>query len=175
MLLRIAPAMLQDGRYKCVISREIFEELTRTQKFFERYPWRVDYRSKLKKLPDSVQKSKDYLNLLEVVRLRILETASYGISNKDKRILVCALQMGFELCSGDTLLCEFAHKEFTGTFKGSVSSLGLLNRWLEEGLVAWSPDLEAVMREWKAMHEKPQPDTAISAFKRITGKPYVGP
>jgi hypothetical protein len=45
MLLRIAPDMFADPRYRCVTIAPVFNEYVRTQRFKHRYPWREALRS----------------------------------------------------------------------------------------------------------------------------------
>ena len=48
MLIRIAPDMFTDERFDCVTVQEVCEEIFRTQRFKTKYPWRSDYKDKIR-------------------------------------------------------------------------------------------------------------------------------
>ena len=67
MLLRIAPDMFADKRYECVTIRQVWEEITQTQKFKSKYPWRKDYARHIQSLPKSTVETADYQLTLRAV------------------------------------------------------------------------------------------------------------
>ena len=69
MLLRIAPDMLTDERYNCVVPSLVRDELFRTQKFKDKYPWRTRYKSQVVTLPASLAQTDEYLRMLQTVDL----------------------------------------------------------------------------------------------------------
>ncbi len=48
MLIRIAPKMFNEKEYECLTVKEVHQEIKRTQKFKEKYQWRIDFLPEIK-------------------------------------------------------------------------------------------------------------------------------
>jgi mRNA-degrading endonuclease RelE of RelBE toxin-antitoxin system len=139
MLIRIAPDMFRDDRYGCVTIQEVFQELFRTQKFKTRYPWRESYKSKIKTLGTSRVKQGDYElclqaveNLISASKINKRTGHFFNLSSVDQKIAACSIVHDFTLTTVDDDLADFIRQEFSGS---SISPLGIINDWLEKGLV----------------------------------------
>jgi hypothetical protein len=93
MLIRIAPDMFTDERFDCVTVQEVCEEIFRTQRFKTKYPWRTDYKDKIRP-SNSPRNTGDAFELhLDVVR-RLVDAGrtssrtgkAFGLSFVDKKI-----------------------------------------------------------------------------------------
>jgi hypothetical protein len=63
MLLRIAPEMFSDHRYKCKTIREVHDEFVQTTKFKTKYPWTRGMRERIKvTVLTETQKQKEQQN-----------------------------------------------------------------------------------------------------------------
>jgi len=58
--------------------------------------------------------------------------------------------------------------------KSNISPLGIINRWLREGLIEWNDQLHRYVIDWKTNNEHPQPQKQIREFKKLTGLSYPG-
>lgn len=179
MLIRIAPDMFRDDRYGCVTIQEVFQELFRTQKFKSRYPWRESYKNKIKTLGASRVKQGDYGLCLQTVR-NLISTGKinkrtghfFNLSSVDQKIAACSLAHNFTLTTVDDDLADFIRQEFSGS---SISPLGIINDWLEKGLVKWGNNLQTIIEDWDKCNEHPQPKKEVKRFEKITDFKYSGP
>lgn len=131
--------MFRDDRYGCVTIQEVFQELFRTQKFKTRYPWRESYKSKIKTLGTSRVKQGDYElclqaveNLISASKINKRTGHFFNLSSVDQKIAACSIVHDFTLTTVDDDLADFIRQEFSGS---SISPLGIINDWLEKGLV----------------------------------------
>lgn len=182
MLIRIAPNMFIDPNFECVTLPEVREEIVRTQRFKTKYPWRNRYRDKLKCVPISyLNNSADYKLYCETSQLIINSGAInsksdrlFNLSRVDIKVLSFALSEGYKLATGDAGIKEFAMQEFKDDYKGSISPLGMINMWLQNGLIKWNDKKHDYLSDWAASNEDPQPRRQKSLFKKLTGKKYPG-
>ena len=72
----------------------------------------------------------------------------------------------------DSYGCVTIRQEFSGS---SISPLGIINDWLEKGLVKWDNNLQAIIEDWDKCNEHPQPKKEIKRFEKNTGFKYTGP
>lgn len=136
-LLRIVPDMFIDPKYECITLPEIYNEVFRTQKFKNKYPWRINYKSKVKPLPFSHYKTPIFIEMHRSIQLLlgtgIVDSRTgelFNLSPEDCVLATCALANNYELSSGDSGLVVFAKQEFPDFFKGNLSALEVINRWL---------------------------------------------
>ena len=69
MLIRIAPEMFCDDRFECVTIPEVIHELFQTQKFKTSYPWRKEFKSKIKAIRTSEIEKGDFKIYLQSIRV----------------------------------------------------------------------------------------------------------
>jgi hypothetical protein len=58
--------------------------------------------------------------------------------------------------------------------KSNISPLGIINRWMREGLIKWNEELHSYVADWKTNNEPSQPQKQIRMFKKLTGLSYPG-
>ena len=179
MVIRIAPDMFTDEKYECATTAKVHNELFRTQKFKEKYPWRANYKPHVSTLGSSVT-STDGVNLHLSVINAIIETGVTNpdtgflvdLSPTDKHVIACATANQFDISSVDRNLVYFAESQFDIR---NVTPLGLVNHWLEQGLISWNDHLQMVIADWQSCGESEQPLCEVGRFQRLTGYRYVGP
>ncbi len=182
MLLRIVPQMFEDERFECITIREVYNELTQTTKFKNKYPWAASMRNKLKSLP-SGETGKDEVKFYQDA-IKILNDNGtidqgtdrlFNLSREDIKVMACALALGHSVTSGDGGLVRFLEQEFKDDFKGNISPLELINTWLEKGLLSWDDTKHEYIAEWNANEEHAQPKKEIAKFTKLTRRSYPGP
>lgn len=175
MLLRIAPDMLADERYNCVVPSLVRDELFRTQKFKDKYPWRTRYKSQVVTLPASLAQTDDFNRSLQIVELLVSSSRNertgrrYGLSGVDKRLAALVIANEYQSSTGDSDLRDFLFQEFEIP---NISPLEIINDWLARELIKWDDDRQAVLEDWKRCNEHPQPKEHIKNFEVITGRAY---
>lgn len=182
MVIRIAPDMLNDDRYDYFTIQEVRKEIIRQQKFKDKYPWRQKFKDKIRCIPNSeiinndlVDQYNDVINLLIENNTTNNKTGRlFDLSSVDKKFIACAFSFGFKISTGDGDIKDIANQEFSKTFKGSVSPLGMVNMWIRNGLVNWSDKLHGYVEAWKRTGEAPQPKGQKNKFKKLTGRKYPG-
>jgi len=179
MLIRIAPDMFLDDRYECVTVQEVLRELFRTRKFKSRYPWRDKYKPKIKALGTSQINKGDFKLYLQAIKdivyagKRNKRTGHFfNLSHVDQLIAACSIAHNFKLTTVDDDLEDFVKQEFSGN---TLSPLGIINDWMEKGLITWNDEMQTVTEDWEKCNEHPQPKKEITRFKKISGCKYVGP
>jgi hypothetical protein len=179
MLIRIAPEMFRDERYECVTIQEVLQELFRTQKFKDRYAWRGKYKSKIRPLGTSKVKSGDFTlhlaavkNIINAGKINNRTGRYFNLSRVDQIIAACSIAHNYKLTTVDDDLADFILQEFAGQ---TVSPLGIVNDWIEKGLIKWKDKLQMIIEDWERCNESPQPKKEIKRFERISGYKYVGP
>ncbi len=70
MLMRIAPEIFCDDRFECVTIRQVINELFQTQRFKTNYPWRKEYKSKIKAMGTSEMKKGEFQLIAKVTTVR---------------------------------------------------------------------------------------------------------
>lgn len=174
MLIRIAPDMFKDSNFGCVTIRNIREEVFRTQKFKGKYDWRLQYKNEIRNISDDAIDKKNFriVDRIAEEQLNPQTGRPYNLSYIDKNVVACALTKGYQIGTGDSDLMEFARNEFEIK---SLSSLEILNSWIDKSLIMWSTELHNILKEWDLQNEKPQPAKAIHEFSKLTGEKYPGP
>jgi hypothetical protein len=181
MLLRITPDMFINSSFECCTIHEVHDELIRTTKFKSKYPWTREMRPKIKPLMLSEEQKKsekiyyDAIKSLNQYGTLNKKTAKiFDLSHEDMKVISNALTLGYQISSGDSSLIQFAEQEFSDEFAGSVSSLEVINKWMEKNLIIWDQAKQNILCEWKSLKEVAQPKKAISEFKRLSNLPYPG-
>lgn len=181
MLIRIAPDMFLDKRYRCFTINLMRHEIFRTPKFKRKYPWRNDFKTKIQGLPSNFTNNADVNQYFEAINLLIRNISvnantgrPFDLSYVDQVFLACALANGYKISTGDENLSLFAIQEFGEEFHGNISPLGIINRWMREGLIKWNEELHSYVADWKITNEHPQPKKQIREFKKLTGLSYPG-
>lgn len=179
MLIRIAPDMFTDDRFDCVTVQEVCEEIFRTQKFKTKYPWRINYKDKIRSWNFLKNTSEDFELHFEVVRQLVDAGAvcsktgkALGLSFVDKKIAAYVTAYNLEISSTDNSLIDFLAQEFS---KKNRSPLALLNDWIGKGLIMWNEDLRRIIEDWEKNGEPVQPAKDKKEFFRLTGVKYIGP
>jgi hypothetical protein len=182
MLIRFAPDMFVDESYNCLTITQARKEIFRTQKFKSKYPWRDQFKDKIQCLRNSdLTDDESYNDYLNVINLLINNNTVNGKTEKlfdlsaiDRAFLACALSKGYQMTTGDSDIKDLAIQEFSETFKGSISPLGIINKWLREGLIEWDKTFQNYLLDWTTNNEDPQPKRQRVLFKKLTGFRYVG-
>ena len=181
LLVRIAPEMFIDERYECCTVNEISDELFKSQKFKQKYPWRIKYKNKIKCL--SIQRLNEpevkiyhdaIARLNAVGKVNNCTGRFFSLSRVDMKLLACALAHGLKLSTGDQDIKDFAYQEFLNEFKGHVSALEMINIWLRKKLIAWNDELHDYVMDWNRQNEHPQPGEQKKIFEKLTGRKYPG-
>jgi hypothetical protein len=179
MLIRIAPDMFTDEGFDCVTVQEVCEEIFRTQKFKTKYPWRSDYKHKIR--PSNFPKGTgDNFELHFDLVTRLVDAGgisaktgrAFGLSFVDKKIAAYVTAYGLEISSTDNSLIDFLEQEFG---KRNRSPLAVLNGWIERGLIQWDEDLRRIVEDWDKNGEPVQPVKDKKDFLKLTGVKYTGP
>jgi hypothetical protein len=179
MLIRIAPDMFTDERFDCVTVQEVCEEIFRTQRFKTKYPWRTDYKDKIRP-SNSLRNTGDVFELhLDVVR-RLVDAGrtssrtgkAFGLSFVDKKIAAYVTAYDLEISSTDNSLIDFLEQEFD---KKNKSPLAILNGWIRGGLITWNEEVRKIVEDWDKNGEPVQPTKDKKDFLRLTGVRYAGP
>ncbi len=179
MLIRIAPDMFTDGRFDCVTVQEVCEEIFRTQRFKTKYPWRSNYKDRIR--PSNILKGigDDFELHLDVVR-QLVDAGgvssktgrAFGLSFVDKKIAAYVTAYELEISSTDNSLIDFLEQEFD---KKNRSPLAILNGWIKEGLVQWNEDIQRIIEDWDKNGEPVQPVKDKKDFLKLTRVRYMGP
>lgn len=182
MLIRIAPEMFLDERYECLLLPSVVSEIFNTSRFKSKYPWRKDYREKMRAIPASAKDDDVYSQFRAVVEQLhasgIVDKRTdrlFSLSRVDREIVAFALAGGMRILTGDNGIVRFAAQEFADDFAGAVSALQLVNDWLERALIENDDRLYAILEEWSLIEEAPQPRREARRFRALTGRSYPGP
>jgi hypothetical protein len=179
MLIRIAPDMFVDERFDCVTVQEVCEEIFRTQRFKTKYPWRTDYKDKIRPANHLKNKGNDFELSFEAIN-QLLDAGgmssktckAFGLSFVDKKIVAYVTAYGLEISSTDNSLIDFIEQEFD---KKNRSPLAILNDWIEKGLVQWNENTLRIIEDWDKNGEPIQPIKDKKDFLKLTGTKYKGP
>ncbi|MFW9998198.1 MAG: hypothetical protein ACFFD4_39520 [Candidatus Odinarchaeota archaeon] len=178
MLIRIVPEMFSDNRFECVTIPEVRKEIFQTQKFKSKYPWRTEFKAKIKALGMQSARTEKYALYLEAIK-NLIESGtinqktrkSFNLSRVDQTVAAYALANEYEITTGDKDLIDFLKQEFS---KENISPLGLVNRWLRKGLIKWNSYCQTIIEDWDKSNENSQPRKEIKKFERLTDYKYVG-
>jgi len=179
MLIRIAPDMFTDERFDCVTVQEVCEEIFRTQRFKTKYPWRTDYKDKIRPSNSLNNTGEDFEFHLEAIR-RLVDAGrmssktgrAFGLSFVDKKIAAYVTAYKLDISSTDNSLIDFLEQEFD---KKNKSPLAILNGWIRGGLVTWNEEIRKIIEDWDKTGEPVQPTKDKKDFLRLTGVKYTGP
>jgi hypothetical protein len=179
MLIRIAPDMFTDERFDCVTVQEVCGEIFRTQRFKTKYPWRSDYKDKIRSSNSLKNTGDDFEIHLEAIR-RLLDSGgisfktgkAFGLSFVDKKIAAYVTAYKLDISSTDNSLIDFLEQEFD---KKNKSPLAILNDWIRGGLISWNEDIQKIIEDWEKNGEPVQPTKDKKDFLKLTGVKYTGP
>lgn len=179
MVIRIAPDMFIDTRFKCATISMVHSEIFKTQKFKTKYPWREDFRSKIVAVGSSALRTEEVETTLSIINSLVsagVENTKTGrlvdLSPTDKQIVACAAAHEYGIASGDGDLVNFAEQQFDVS---NIYPLGLVNDWLEEELIVWDQHLQMVIEDWEKCEEMEQPIAEVRRYQKLTGHFYAGP
>lgn len=181
MLLRIAPDRFIAEHYKCCTIGPVGDEIFRTQKFETKYPWRDQFKDRVRCLTNDFVQSDNVVRYSDAVTSLIDHGTvnektglEFDLSYVDKMVLSCALGNGFRITTGDDDLKVFGIQEFGDDFKGWISPLGMINRWIKDGMIEWNDTLHDYLADWDRDNEHPQPQHQERVFKKLIGRSYPG-
>lgn len=181
MLLQIAPDMFRNDQYGCKTIREIHDEIIQTTKFKSKYPWVKEIRSKVKPLVlNSDQKQKEELFFQVIRELNFQGTINqktgklFDLSYEDMKLISNALSLEYKVTTGDKGIVQFSSQEFKEDFQGNISPLEIIIYWLENKLITWDHDKQALLEDWAKNNEHPQQAKAKARFMELTGYKYCG-
>jgi hypothetical protein len=181
MLIRIVPEMFISTQFQCQTIQEVRKEIFQTTKLAHKYPWRNQYKDKIRCLPNNFSADKVLRNYYEAITSLIQsgtinerKSCLFDLSYVDIVFLSHALARGFRITTGDENLFDFALQEFGDEFKGNVSPLGMINGWIKDEIIKWDDPKHTILSDWKLNNEHPQPDRQIRKFKKLTNRNYPG-
>lgn len=181
MLIRIAPNIFLNESFGCCTISAARYEIFRTQKFKKKYPWRDQFKDKIRCLSIDLAENEKvdlYFNatklLIDNGTINKKTGRDFDLSYRDMKFLSCALGNGYRITTGDHDLRTFALQEFKKEFKGSISPLAMLNSWIRKGLVELNEEVYDYLIDWKTNNEDPQPKIQRIKFKKLTGQHYRG-
>jgi len=179
MLLRIAPDMFSNPQYGCTTTAEVLKELKSNQKFKTKYPWLKNLIPNVCCITNSELKKNGYDSTLSTINILLstfpLNTNTdkvFDLSRVDRHIIACAAAHGHSITTGEKDIIDFAKQEFEIE---SISALGVLNKWIKNGLVECNDYLLAIIDDWEKSNEAGQPKDDIVSFQRLTKEFYLGP
>ena len=186
LLLRLNPEMLTNRKFGCCTTQEVRDEIFRTARFAEKYPWRVNFRNKIQAVPQAdVNRAPGYADAIWAVKVELEHIdpgeGSYNLSREDRSVIVLAQILpelsiftiddpdDVALSTTDRRLREFAERKFEIV---NIEPLDVLNSWLEAGIWRYDDQQhDSILQEW-ADHE-PEPSIAAKRrFKKLTGQAF---
>jgi predicted nuclease of predicted toxin-antitoxin system len=181
MLIRIAPDMFIDPEFECVTISDVAKEIFRTQKFKDRYAWRQRFKEKIKPIRNSILKTNDFKLYFQVVSNQIKngvvnkKTKRYfDLSQVDQRIVACARANDYLITTGDKDLIQYYLQQFSNNPDEIISPLGMVNIWINKGLISWDVNFQTILEDWNKCDEAPQPKSEIKKFEKLTDYKYLG-
>ncbi|MDT8318621.1 MAG: hypothetical protein RQ824_11630 [bacterium] len=111
--------MFIDEKFECATIPEVRKELFQNQKFKTKYPWRTEYKSKVKVISALYSKD-DKFNIYAISIRKLLEVGTknektqrfFGLSWIDQLVAACVLSNDYEITTGDKDLIDFMKQEF---------------------------------------------------------------
>ena len=174
--------MFIDERYECVTINEMRMEIFRTQKFNTKYPWRKDYSDKITTMPLADIETDDFFLYSRSIKSLINEGTInqrtddlFNLSTVDQKVAACALANNLKLTTGDININDFVIQAFDSSPSDLIAPLGLVNIWLEKGLISYDSNLKNIIDDWSICQEASQPKDDIVKFQQLTGNFYTGP
>ena len=170
--------MFSDDRFNCFTVLEVRDEIYKSQRFGSKYPWRSSVRREIKiksclDIEDSFQNCFDLIEKMnETGVINQRNNRIFNLSRCDQIIIAYAIALDSRISTNDLGMKDFAEQEFD---KECLSSLALLNEWIENSLVSWDSNIKDIMRDWKISNEPTQPREDIEKFESLTGRKYPGP
>ncbi len=171
MLLRLAPDMFADPRFGCTTLGSVWDEFTRTERFASRYPWRGQYADRIVPVDGNRLEAGGFRRNLAIVRATAENHRNertglpYGLSRVDREVAAGVLSLDATISTTDTNLREFLEQQFAVP---NLPPLALLNRWLENGLLEWDGQKQAVIADWVACREPSLRGEDIRHFEHLT-------
>lgn len=181
MLIRIAPNIFLNESFGCCTISAARDEIYRTQRFKQKYPWRDQFKDKIRCLSIDLAENEKVGLYFDAIKSLIYDGTiskksgrDFDLSYRDMKFLSCAFGNGYRITTGDHDLRIFAIQEFKKEFKGWISPLAMLNSWIRKGLVEWNEKVYNYLIDWKSNNEDPQPKIQRIKFKKLTGQHYPG-
>ncbi len=175
MLLRIVPDLFKDPRFQCATIREVREEIYSKREFKTKYPWLEELRKRVSPMPTSDWRTDGLKTTLGAVRALSeaqVNTATgrrFHLSMVDKLVAAAVVAQDMRITTTDRNLEDFLMQQFTVR---NEQPLKLVNDWIERGLIEWNDARQAVIDDWVALNERPQPPDEIRRFQRLTKRKY---
>lgn len=173
MLIRIAPEMFSDERYECTTIIDVKNEIYRTQRFKGKFPWRKDYKDKIRTLGATKLETEEYKenyrlvkNLLNNYILNEDTGQHIDLSLVDRKIAAYVITNKCKVSTGDKNLAAFITQQFDIE---NLKPLEIINEWIEGDLIEANEDLLKYLQDWIDNDEPIQPKEAIKKFEEITG------
>ncbi len=171
MLIRIAPEMFIDERFECVTLPAVRDEILRSAKFVDKFPWRKEYKNRIKVLSSYHYETEDFKQVRDVTSTYLEAVGNSGLSRVDKEILVYSQTYNTDITTGDGPLAKFSKKHYGIV---NIPVLQLLNNWIAKGLVTINDTILELIKEWDLQDEPVQPKAEIKRFEQMTGFKYPG-
>ena len=177
MLIRIAPYMFLDERFKCITVQDVRKEIFQTQKFKTKYPWRNNFKDKIQASRLIVDRGDEFNSCFKTIR-QIIDAGiinnkaerTFSLSFIDQKIAAYTIAYNLEISSTDNDLIDFLEQEFE---KINKSPLAILNEWIKIGLVTWNNELQRIIEDWDRNGEPVQPSIDKKEFEKLTGCKYL--
>jgi hypothetical protein len=175
MLLRIAPDMFADERFGCITLPCVREEFVRVQRFKTRYPWRSELAGRIRTLTQAPFQTPEWpktRNDIDTVARAMPNTRTnrpFGLSRVDREIAAAVLHCNLDICTAERELAEFLEQQFEVV---NQSPLELVNDWIDAGLIVWDDARQAVLLDWIALNERPQPLLQVQRFEKLARRKY---
>jgi hypothetical protein len=182
MLIRIAPNIFLDDGFDCCTVPLIRNEIVRNSEFKKKYPWINDFKQNITCLPTNICESAEVALYFDTINTMVSKDIiinsktgrPFDLSYVDQKFLACALANKYQMTTGDVNLKNFASQEFVEEYKGDISPLGMINKWITQEKIEWNDALHGYLGDWEANAEHPQPKKQKSKFKELTGRKYPG-
>ena len=188
MLLRLNPEMLVDPKFGCCTTQEVRDEIFRTARFAKKYPWRSDFRDKVRAVfRGMVIRASGYDDAVFAVKTQLTQIdpdeGPYNLSPEDCSVVILAQILpelpGFTvddpddvaLSTTDRRLRDFAETRFEIE---NIEPLMILNSWINSGIWSYDDQIHGpVLREWA--DQEPAPSVAAKRyFRKLTGYTFPG-
>lgn len=111
-------------------------------------------------------------SIIQIGKINKRTSRYFNLSSVDQTIAACSIAHNFKLTTVDNDLEDFIKQEFSGQ---TITPLGIINDWLEKGLIKWNEKMQMIIEDWEACNESPQPKKEIKRFEKNTGYKYTGP
>ena len=177
MLFRLAPDMFTSPAFECITLQEMHNELKRTPRFKDKYPWIKECLTQIKAQGLASYRNSPFPENLKLIDVYVSTKPNektgrfFNLSYPDKIVITYAVTNGCRITTGDRALADFAMQEFEIE---NISALGLLNHWIEKGVITIDKSKLLLLEQWDTLDEPVQPAAEKLRFKKLTGYSYPG-